>query len=413
MINTAPAVVVGAGLNGLGVVRSLARGAVPTIVMDTTRWCPAMWSRFCRTAVVDSLDGRSLVDNLLALQKKIAGQPVLILTDDAAVNTVSEHREELRSGYRFHLPPQGVVSALESKTRFYEFAEQHDLPVPRMMIVRQDTPLDTLSSLPFPVIVKSSQRQRENPSPVESFHIYTLKDAEKLCKRLLESTEELVVEEWIDGPDSNVCFALFHHSRGPDNLKIFAGRNIAGGPTKSGTPALCLAAPEVMAALEPLVKHFVDAAEYQGLGSLEFKWDGRQRRYAIVGLTAGRTDYYEEIATLSGFNLPLAAYRHELGLEPLHQVEIDRTVAWRESSLRGKGLSMLSPNMRVYDGYWRVDDPLPGVFFHAYIALEWAYRHAGKTVLDGIKIGRKHPTFEKTYQKFVKSIFHRGKARTS
>ena len=37
MINTTPAVAVRAGLNALGVVRSLARGAVPTIVMDTTR----------------------------------------------------------------------------------------------------------------------------------------------------------------------------------------------------------------------------------------------------------------------------------------------------------------------------------------------------------------------------------------
>ena len=64
-------------------------------------------------------------------------------------------------------------------------------------------------------------------------------------------------------------------------------------------------------------------------------------------------------------------------MQPLHQVEIDRTVAWRESSLRSNGLSMLSPNMRVYDGYWRIDDPLPGVFFYAHTALEWAYRHLG------------------------------------
>src|SRR5207244_2138296 len=162
-----------------------------------------------------------------------------------------------------------------------------------------------------------------------------------------------------------VCFALFHRGREPDNLKIFAGRNVAGGPSDSGVPALCLAAPEVMVGLGPLVKKFLDATEYQGLGSLKFKWDERQRRYTIVGLTVGRTDPHQEIATLSGCNLPLAAYRHELGMQPLHQVEIDRTVAWQESSLGGNGLSMLSPNMRIYDGYWRSNDPLPGVFFYA------------------------------------------------
>jgi D-aspartate ligase len=408
MINTAPAVVVRAGLNGLGVVRSLARGAVPTIVMDTTRWLPAMWSRFCRTTVADSLEGQSLVDNLLALQKKIAGQPVLILTEDAAVQTVSEHRDALSIAYRFHLPPHCMVVALESKARFYELAEQHGLPVPRMMVVRQDTSFDTLSSLPFPIIVKASRRHPDRPGPTESFRVYTQKDAETLCKRLLESTDELVVEEWIDGPDSNVCFALFHRGREPDSLKIFAGRNVAGGKTDNGTPALCLAAPEVLAGIEPLIKKFLDVSEYQGLGSLEFKWDGRQRRYAIVGLTVGRTDRHEEIATLSGFNLPLAAYRHELGMQPLHQVEIDRTVAWRESSLRSNGLSMLSPNMRVYDGYWRIDDPLPGVFFYSHTALEWAYRHLGGPLIERIKIGRKHPALEA----MVKPVLGRGKAST-
>lgn len=394
MINTAPAVVVRAGLNGLGVIRSLARGTVPTIVIDTMRWQPAMWSRYCRTEVVENLDGQDLVDNLLALQKKIAGRPVLFLTDDAAVKAVSEHRDRLLGAYRFSLPPHSVVAALESKARFYELAEQQGLPVPRMMIVRRDTPLDPLSNLSYPVIVRPARQQPENPGAMESFRVYSFKDAETLCKRRLETLEELVVEEWIDGPESNVCFALFHRTREPDGLKIFAGRNVAGGTARGKLPALCLAAPEVLAALAPLVTKFLDAAEYQGLGGLEFKWDERRRRYTIVGLTLGRSDWYEEIATLAGFNLPLAAYRHELGMQPLHQTEINRTVAWRESALRGSGQSMLSPNMRVYDAYWRMDDPLPGVFFYAHTALGWTIRHIGKPVLDRIKMGRKHPVLE-------------------
>jgi hypothetical protein len=40
-----PAVVVRGEVNGLGVVRSLAQGGVPTIVADTTLSHAAMWSR--------------------------------------------------------------------------------------------------------------------------------------------------------------------------------------------------------------------------------------------------------------------------------------------------------------------------------------------------------------------------------
>jgi len=43
-----PAVVVGAAACGLGLVRSLAKGNVPVIVIDTKEYEPAMRSRFAR-----------------------------------------------------------------------------------------------------------------------------------------------------------------------------------------------------------------------------------------------------------------------------------------------------------------------------------------------------------------------------
>src|SRR5215470_12407947 len=79
MTETTPAVVVRGELNGLGVVRSLAGGGVPTVVVDTTFRRAAMWSRYCRTTLVDRLQGRPFVDSLLALQSRLGDRPVLIL----------------------------------------------------------------------------------------------------------------------------------------------------------------------------------------------------------------------------------------------------------------------------------------------------------------------------------------------
>jgi predicted ATP-grasp superfamily ATP-dependent carboligase len=408
--NTTPAVIIGAELNGLGVVRSLARGSMPTILVDTTRKRAAMWSRFTRAVVLEQLHGRRLVDGLLAMQKKLGSRPVLILTDALAVNTVSENRDELLGAYKFHLPPRNIVAMLQNKARFQEFAEQHDLPVPRTIIVKPDTPLAKLSTLPFPVIVKSAERRVSILG--ETKHVQfaaTLRDAENICRRLLESSDELVVQEWIDGPDSNICFSLFYLGHKPENFKIFVGRKLASNPAKVGNAALCLAAPEVMDALEPLIAKFLDLAEFRGLGKLEFKWDAQQRRYVIIGATVGRTDWQEEIATLSGVNLPLAAYRDEVGLPPIPSTAIDRTVAWRESALLGNELPMLSPGMRIYDGYWRLNDPLPGVFFYSHDALEWIFLHIVKPVLENGKTRHMHLVLARAYQNLVKSIFHRGR----
>src|SRR5262249_34829509 len=147
---------------------------------------------------------------------------------------------------------------------------------------------------------------------------------------------------------------------------------------------------------------------FEGLGSLEFKWDQRQRRQTIVGLAVGRTDRHGEIASLSGINLPLAAYRHELGLEPLTLADIDRTAAWRDSALLAKKMPALSPNMRIYDGYWRSDDPLPAVQFYSRIGLDWIYRRIVEPVVG--RVVEMYPVIVRSYHHLIRTILHRGKA---
>jgi predicted ATP-grasp superfamily ATP-dependent carboligase len=409
MISTVPAVVVGDNLNGLGVVRSLARGGVPTILVGTTRRRAAMWSRHCRTVVVDKLHERSLIDNLLKLRSTLDAKPVLILADEMAVSTVFEHRDELRGSYRFHLPPQDIVAKLTNKARFNEFAEQNDLCVPRTVVMRPDTPFAELSAISFPVVIKSAERQPTNAGGTEQSHYAaTLKEAEILCRRMLESTGELIVQECIGGPDNSNCFALFHFGQKPENFMIFAGRKIVSNPATIGNTSLCIAAPEVMGSLEPLIAKFLDLTEFQGFGSLEFKWDPQQRRYVIIGVTVGRTDWQEEIATLSGVNLPLAAYRDEIGLPPLRSGEVIRTVAWRDTWLRGKLSPVLPPSMRVYDGYWRLSDPLPGLIHYTQAALTTIHRQILKPVFESKKTKMLQCAVAEKFRFFVKPIFNKG-----
>src|SRR5438105_14675703 len=112
------AVVVRGELNGLGVIRSLARGGVPTILVDTTRLQAGAWSRFCRVRIVKEFHGPPLIRGLLALQRELGERPVLILTDEMAVLTVSRHRDLLAKAYRIELPPPDVVTTLSDKARF-------------------------------------------------------------------------------------------------------------------------------------------------------------------------------------------------------------------------------------------------------------------------------------------------------
>jgi predicted ATP-grasp superfamily ATP-dependent carboligase len=71
--------------------------------------------------------------------------------------------------------------------------------------------------------------------------------------------------------------------------------------------------------------------DYFGFGGVEYKRDARDGRFLIIEPTVGRTDWQEEVATLAGVNIPLMAYRHELGLESVPAGPVDNRVVWQVS----------------------------------------------------------------------------------
>jgi predicted ATP-grasp superfamily ATP-dependent carboligase len=374
------AVVVGGKVNGLGVARSLAVGRVSTIIVDTTLRHAAMWSRSCRRMIVSQLSGRKFIDALFVLQRKLGGRPVLILTDEMAVHTVSKYREEIKALYRFQLPSPNMVETLGNKSRFHDFAQLHNFPVPKAVTLQQEVDLAKLSGLRYPVIAKPADKSSVFTGHTRRVdYIGTVHDAEVVCRRMLNTAGEVVVQEWIDGPDSNIYFCLFHCGNEHKSADIFYGRKVLSHPPRVGNTAICVAAPEVAAVLQPLTEKFLDVAEYRGLGSLEFKWDAATQRFLIIEPTVGRTDWQEEIATLSGVNLPLIAYRYELGLPALPQRPVDRAVAWRESFRHLKRWPASPAGGQVYDGYWRIDDPVPALIFYADSLWRVAFRRLAST----------------------------------
>jgi D-aspartate ligase len=370
-----PAVIIGAEVNGLGVVRSLAKGGVRTIVVGKSLRHAAIWSRWSKSRVIDRLFGRSLIDYLLKLQKGIGVRPFLILTDEMSVNTVSEHRDELSPHYRFRLPPPAMVTTLGNKASFQHLAESNSLPVPKTIIVERESDLAGIPALGMPIIVKPADKLQVHFGAIERATLVpTMEEAAATCRQLLKTAGSLVVQEWIDGPDSNIYFSLFHCSRSPPSRNIFFGRKVAAHPPALGMTAVCMPAPEAANLLRPLTERFLDVSEYEGLGGLEFKWDPRTQRFVIIEPTVGRTDWQEEIATLNGLNLVLAAYRHEVGLPALEGPPLD-AVAWRESFRHYRRSSGLG--VRSYDGYWRIDDPLPALAFSvdlAFRSVPWLRR---------------------------------------
>lgn len=365
---TVPAVVLGMELNGLGVVRSLARAGVPVIAVDDDPGRPAMRSRYGRKVGVRALHGDALVDDLVALGKTFPERPVLFLTQEAAVHTVSAHREALAPYYRMTLADTGVLETLMHKQSFQHVAERYGFRVPRSVYIVDADTVAAAQTLRYPAILKPGSKSADyGRSFDKAYRVENFAAVEPLCRQILPVLPDLILQEWIAGDDADIYFCLQYIRPDGAPAASFCGRKIRSWPPEVGGTASCIAAPEVAAELEGETARFFRAVGFVGMGGMEYKRDRTSGEFYLVEPTVGRTDYQEEVATLNGVNLPLAAYCSELGLErPFARVPA-RPLVWRESATDRWSASMqqqvcgrgpLDSGDRV-DGWWRWYDPEP------------------------------------------------------
>ena len=365
MQSAVPVVLVEGNLNNLGVVRSLSRGRMPIFVLTTTRNCAAGWSRFSTVVPIKALEGDALIDSLIALAKKLGNRPVLILGGEQSVETVSTHRDRVGPFYRLNLPSTDMVRTLNDKTSFQMLAEREGFPVPRATAVNNKTDLQMVRKLVPPLIIKPADKTLVLRGLVERVvRADTLAQAELCISRMLASSPQVIVQEWIDGPDSDIFFTLFSCDAQGNMIANFTGRKLVCDPPEIGNTAICMPAPEVASELQKLTVDFCARVQFRGLGSLEFKRDSRTGRFIIIEPTVGRTDYQEEIATLCGVNLPLLTYRAELNQPAGSAGERHRTLAWRSSMGHRKPPGSMLRGIRVVDGYFRWSDPLPAIYYY-------------------------------------------------
>ncbi|MGF6966307.1 D-aspartate ligase [Paraburkholderia sp. WC7.3g] len=348
-------------MNGLGVARSLAQAHVPVIAVDT-RTRAASWCRHVHAYQVKSFAGKIFVDEMIELSKRFDRPPVLILTDEDAVHAVSENRTALSHWYRFRLPTDDTVNMLSSKTRFHEFAQRHGFPVPRSVVLDRLADIERLSELRYPCVLKPDDKRNVLRGEKErAVRVDTLQHARDRAIAMLATPGGIIAQEWIEGPDSNIHFTLFYRGADGNMVSMFTGRKVLSSPPGIGNTAICVAAPEARGTLEPLTRRFAELADFDGMGSMEYKWDDNYGEFVMVEPTVGRTDWQEEIATLCGVNIPLAAYRHELGLPPPAERPSRVPVAWRATFSDHLPPELLSERTKIFDGYFRWSDPLPAL----------------------------------------------------
>jgi len=368
--DNACAIVAGLDLNGLGVVRSLGQAGIRVVVLDTDLNKATAATRYGSKLRVKALSGPAFIEELLALRSRFDSNPVLLLTQEASVATVSAERARLAGAYRFTMPDHTLMEDLLDKLRFQALAERLGFPIPRAVRLVRGQPTDAIDGLRYPCALKPTTKDPEYGKRfAKAYKVGSAAEIRELWSAVHEVVDEMIVQEWIEGGDSDVYFCLWYRSSTERPSISFVGRKICQWPILVGGTASCMPAPEAAAELTALTERFFEAVGFLGIGSMEYKRDPRDGRFYMIEPTVGRTDYQEEIATLNGVNIPLAVFRGELGL-PLPMPEtVAPARAWRDpfgyANARKAGapdpMLTISPDVKLYDAYFRMNDPMPSM----------------------------------------------------
>lgn len=358
------AVVVGSGLNALGIVRSLAVASVPVHLLYSDIDA-AVHSRFGSRQRIERTDGQVLISALQEIGKSASDAPVLYLTEEKTVLTVSERRDEVLPYFRLVLPNHDTLTALMHKQGFQQMAGELEAPIPQAVYLRSESDLAALAGLKYPCVLKPAVKDYAYGAKFQkAYVVHTPDEAAELYRQIAPTLSDLIVQEWIEGSDSDIYFCLQYIAADGSTVASFVGRKVRSWPPRIGGTASCTAAPEYQEKLSALTTEFFRQVGFVGMGSMEYKRDPRDGEFYMVEPTVGRTDYQEEVATIHGTNLPLAAYLRETGMAPQELCSVIRQKLWREP-VTDRWSFQMQPNLtnpenvKITDAYWRLNDPLP------------------------------------------------------
>jgi D-aspartate ligase len=369
------AVVLGSGLNALGILRSLGgRGVNIALVSRSASVIPG-YSRFARRHLVLD-DGDYEPAAVLAGTGLARGQAALFITDEldtaACLSNVAAWNEAFRT--YFYTP--GVAAALLDKTGFDALARSRHAPVPKTFVIGPgDVPV-AAEGLRFPLIVKPALRDPRYDAHFRK--AYRVADEPALAGLLDELRQvhvPLIVQEWVEGRDSDIYFNLVCSS--------FVGRKILCWPPRVGGTASCVAAPECHEQLTAITAAFLKDINFRGLLGMEYKQDPRDGEFYMIEPTVYRTDYQHEIATLSGVEFLFGVYARMRGLSAQPRRNYDRRSYWVDNPAARYAVqsqedgSAVDPAAKRVDAWFRGSDPLPGIIHYGRLLaarLENAFR---------------------------------------
>jgi predicted ATP-grasp superfamily ATP-dependent carboligase len=308
------ALVLGSDFRALGVVRSLGRRGVPSVLVDSLPRA-AWFSRYVRGRArwAGSMRDPRLCDLLLDLARRRGlGGWVLFPMQDDTLELVARHRDLLRTAFRVPTPGWPVVRQALDKRLAYSLAGQAGVACPRTWYPTCARDLDRMD-VAFPAVLKPACSIALQAATRRKAFVATSSGelGEHYARAVsLVGPDGLMVQELIPG-GGDAQLAVAAYCREGRVLVAMTARRRRQYPVDFGLSSSFVEAVELPELLGP-ARRVLDLMGLSGMVEVEFKRDARDGRDKLLDVNP-RAWGWHALCQACGVDFPFLAYRDALG----------------------------------------------------------------------------------------------------
>lgn len=311
------AIIIGSDFKALGMVRSLGRQGIKSIVIDNTprsAWC----SRYVikRLAWHGLLDDAEFLEFLLTIGEQYHLQNWLLFpTQDEGVELVARNTAKLAERYRLVTPPWDIVRWAGDKRLTYQMADELHVPYPRTWYPQSEDELGAMQ-FSFPVILKPAisihlqYATRLKALPATN-HTELLEQYRTMAS--IMAPEEIMVQEVIPGR-GNTQFSVATYCKEGQVLLQMTAQRTRQYPIDYGLSSSFVEAVEVPTIGEHAAR-LLAFMRVSGMVEVEFKQDPRDQQYKLLDINI-RPWGWHTLCMACGLDFPYIEYCDVLGEEP-------------------------------------------------------------------------------------------------
>lgn len=369
-----PVIVLGVGITALGVLRTLARGGITTLVAETAD--PLLrHSRWFRPLPRGTPPiGTSPLDAWLsALPLERA---VLMPCSDHRVSEVASLPAPLRERFPAVVPAASTLARFVDKGHFAQLLQSTGTPHP---FSAQLPHAEALNDVPDAVFADAILKPRDSQSfmqryGVKALRVRTRRAAAEQLARVHGDGFAVILQEYVPGPATNHFFIDGFIDRHGTLRAVFVRRRLRMYPLDFGnSTALVSVAPDAARPAVDALTALLAGVGYVGIFSAEFKRDARDGMFRILEVNA-RPWWYVDFAARCGVDVCRMAYDGALGraVPTLRRYQTGRTLVFpyydrlAVEALHARGKLSFGRGLGSWVGamqpVFQWQDPAPGIY---------------------------------------------------